>query len=107
MRYSFTYLYISWLLSAPKIFITLSILKSTIAKINIPKNKFKKVARVKILFPSSYLFSPNFIAIKVELPTPIIIEIEKIKFINGRAKFTPARAVEPTNLLINTPSIIV
>ena len=34
-------------------------------------------------------------------------EIEKIKFINGRAKLTPARAVEPTNLLINTPSIIV
>jgi len=35
------------------------------------------------------------------------IEIEKIKFISGRAKFTPARAVEPTNLLINIPSIIV
>ena len=92
---------------APKIFITLSIFKSIIAEINIPKNKFKKVARVKILFPSSYLFSPNFTAIRVELPTPTIIEIEKIKFISGKPKFTPASAVEPTNLLINIPSIIV
>ena len=89
------------------IFITLSTFKSIIAEMNIPKNKFKKVARVKILFPSLYLFSPNFIAIRVELPTPIIIDIEKIKFISGKAKFTPASAVEPTNLLINTPSIIV
>ena len=62
---------------------------------------------MKILFPSSYLSSPNFIAINVELPTPIIIEIEKIKFISGRTKLTPARAVEPTNLLINIPSTIV
>ena len=48
----------------------------------------------------SYLFCSGFY-IKYKQ------EIEKIKFMSGRTKLTPARAVEPTNLLINIPSTIV
>ena len=71
------------------------------------KIKFINTADVRILFPSSILFSPNFIAIIVELPTPIIIDIENIRLIRGKTKLTPAKAVAPTNFPIKIPSIIV
>ena len=60
----------------------------------------------------SYSYNLFQLVAKVSGEEPIVIKndeltYEKIKFISGKAKFTPASAVDPTNLLINTPSIIV
>ena len=73
----------------------------------IPTTKAPNVINVKFSLASSTLFSPNFLATIALPPVANIVPTPKTKKIIGYTIFDADKALAPTNLEINIPSMIV